>query len=160
MWARTYYLAGDIDAVAASPDGSAVFVTGAIRKNGVAHYGTIGYDAGTGAELIGQSSSSGAAYATIAYNASTGRQLWVSRDNWVARALVMSPDGKTVYVTGYAFASNLDYVTIAYNAATGARRWLARYNDTSNGGDEGGSVGISPTAAPVSWPPSFGNRTG
>lgn len=172
LWARTYYPAGDIDAVAASPDGSAVFVTGAIRKNGVAYYATIGYDAGTGAVLwvsrfniggtygapgaiavspdsgtvfvVGQSSSSGAAYATIAYNASTGRQLWVSRYNWVARALVMSPDGKTVYVTGYAFAGNLDYVMIAYNAATGARRWLARYNGRANGNDQARSIAISP----------------
>ena len=172
LWSRTYYPAGDIDAVAASPDGSAVFVAGAIRKNGVAHYATIGYDAGTGAELwvsrfnvggtygapsaiavspdsgmvfvVGQSSSSGAAYATIAYNASTGRQLWVSRHSWVARALVMSPDGKTVYVTGYAFSSNLDYATIAYNAATGARRWLARYNGRANGNDQARSIVISP----------------
>src|SRR6266567_702258 len=34
LWARTYYPAGSTDAVAASPDGSAVFVTGAIREIG------------------------------------------------------------------------------------------------------------------------------
>jgi len=177
LWARTYYPAGFTDAVAASPDGSAVFVTGAIRKNGVAYYATIGYHAGTGRQVwlsrfniggpygapdaiavspdggtvfvVGQGSGSGAGYATIAYNASTGRQLWVSRYKWVARALVMSPDGRTVYVTGYAFSSNLGYVTIAYNAATGARRWLARYNGPANGNDQARSVAISPNGKSV-----------
>jgi hypothetical protein len=33
------------------PDGCAVFVTGLTRHNGVADYATVGYDAGTGAEL-------------------------------------------------------------------------------------------------------------
>lgn len=149
-----------------------MFVTGPSRDNGAAYYATIGYHAGTGAELwasrfniggsycppvaiavspdsgtvfvTGQGSSSGADSATIAYNASTGRQLWVSRYKWVARALVISPDAKTVYVTGYAFSSNLDYVTIAYNAATGARRWLARYNGRANGNDQARSIAISP----------------
>ena len=173
LWVRTYSPSGDIDTVAASPDGRAVFVSGAIRKNGVAYYATIRYDAGTGAKLwvsrfkigggyeapdaiavspdsstvfVTGQSGSGSGYApTIAYSAASGRQLWVSRFAGIARALVMSPDGKTVYVTGY----RVHYVTVAYSAATGARRWLARYAGPGNRNDEARSIAISPDGKTV-----------
>jgi len=66
-------------------------------------------------------------YATIAYNTATGAQLWVSRYNGPgnssdgARALVVSPSGDKVYVTGFSDATvgtntSGDYATIAYKA--------------------------------------------
>ncbi|MHB1432531.1 MAG: beta-propeller fold lactonase family protein [Streptosporangiaceae bacterium] len=90
-------------AIAASPDGKVVFVTGRSEgANNTSDYGTVAYDSGTGA------------------------QLWASRfsrlGGGIPRALAVSPGGGTVYVTGQAAGSrSLDYVTVAYDAATGAR---------------------------------------
>src|SRR5262249_53646155 len=65
-----------------------------------------------------------------------GSQLWVSRFNGpaastggFARAVAVSPDGATVFVTGVNyFGRGPDYGTVAYDAATGAQRWASRYN--------------------------------
>jgi DNA-binding beta-propeller fold protein YncE len=77
----------------------------------------------------------GPGYTTIAYEAATGAQQWVKHyvGGSSPQAMVVSPDGSTVYVTGVSPATgpgpigDVNYVTIAYNAATGARRWLSRY---------------------------------
>ena len=87
-----------------SPDGSAVFVTGA----------------SSGATGL-------ADYATVAYDASSGDRLWATRYNGparnldVAHALQASPDGSLVFVTGLSTGSTsgYDYTTVAYDAATG-----------------------------------------
>jgi WD40 repeat protein len=85
--------------VAASPDGSKVFVTGS-----------------------SQGAASGNDYATIAYDASTGASLWIRRYNGPgngedsASSIAASPDGSKVLVTGSSqgAASGNDYATIAY----------------------------------------------
>ena len=147
-WASRYD--GPVDgtdgpaAVAVSPDGRTVFVTG--ESVGVLASATSGdrYD-----------------YATVAYNAATGAQLWVARyaghDNGVngygsrAAALAVSPDGSTLYVTGSSGVGlfSRDYVTIAYRTATGGRRWLARYNGPASGDDVARSVTLSPDGRTV-----------
>jgi WD40 repeat protein len=173
-------------AIAVSPDGRAVFVTGTSFRTGhlghniAAHYVTAGYDSATGRQLwtrlfrgLGNSASGAIAvspdgrivfvtgssvvgtghdyYATIAYSASTGRQLWLRTFSWPggwanAAALVVSPDGTTVFVTGYSgdgFLSGYNdegYSTIAYNAATGAQRWLSVFK----GRNEARNIAISP----------------
>ena len=82
--------------MAASPDGSKVFVTGMSQTNG---------------------SIRSADYATVAYEASTGTRLWVRRYNGgrnhsdVARAMATSPDGSKVFVAGI---SGRSYATVAY----------------------------------------------
>ncbi len=88
-----------------------------------------------------------------------GGQLWVRRYNGpgnilgnddVARSAAVSPDGSTVYVTGYSQGTSSDeYATIAYNTATGAQRWVSRYNDPSNYGAEASSVAVSPNGDTV-----------
>ena len=113
LWVRRYDdgLGADSDSeaaeVAVSPNGSTVFVTGTSLST------TAGND-----------------YATIAYNAATGAQRWAARYDGVgggnyAHALAVSPNGKTVVVTGASIGTNnsYDYATVAYNAVTGARRW-------------------------------------
>lgn len=114
-------------AIAVSPTGNAVYVTGT----------SIGTTPGD--------------YATIAYNASTGARLWVTRYNGpgnsvdVPYAIAVSPNGKTVIVTGGngGIITDTDYVTIAYRAATGARIWLKRYDGPAGLDDAGISLAIN-----------------
>jgi len=156
-------------AVAVSPDGRTVFVTGQFG------YTTIAYDAATGAQLwvehyvggstptavvvspdgstvyvTGESPGIGPGpidnfnYVTIAYNAATGARRWLSRYRVRfsgPRAIAISPDGRAVYVTGQAAS---DAATVAYNAATGARLWARRYNGRANGFDAAKSVAVAP----------------
>src|SRR5262249_42854970 len=96
-------------ALALSPDGTKVFVTGR-------SFGQIG---------------EGRDFATVASSAIDGQELWVSRydgpahgedeSNDEAYSIAVSPDGKTVLITGSSggIGSDSDYATIAYNATDG-----------------------------------------
>jgi DNA-binding beta-propeller fold protein YncE len=133
LWASLYHGAGDTSratAVAASPDGSKVFVTGSSEGNGTNRDS-----------------------ATVAYNSTTGQQLWVRRYNGPVNtgddpaAIVVDPDSKTVFVTGTSqgVRVGVDYTTIAYDAATGKQLWLSRYNNPRrNGLDSASALAISP----------------
>ena len=60
--------------------------------------------------------------------------------------MAVSPDGKTVFVTGYSYgttAGEVDYATVAYSAATGAQLWVERYIGPSLQGFAT-SVAVSP----------------
>jgi PQQ-like domain len=119
-------------AMAVSPDGRMVFVTGR----------SVGGPA------------SGVDYATVAYDAATGAQLWVSRYggrvNW-GSAIAVSPDGRTVVVTGSSYlpASGPEYVTVAYNAATGAQLWARRYSGIDRYGSQADAATVSPDSSTV-----------
>jgi len=110
--------------VAASPDGSKVFVTG--QSDGVG-----GFD-----------------YATVAYNALTGAKMWLKRYNGPGNgqdqpsSLAVSADGSKVFVTGQSLGprTDYDYATVAYDASTGATLWVGRYNGPGNAQDAGVSV--------------------
>src|SRR5262249_19215622 len=62
------------------------------------------------------------------------------------QALVRSPDGSRVFVTGYSYGTNSfsDYATIAYDSATGTEVWLSRYDDPIHGFDFAYALAISP----------------
>jgi WD40 repeat protein len=140
QWVKRYNgPAGGLDdatSVAASPDGSTVYVTGFSTAAGA----SVTYD-----------------YATVAYNAVTGHQLWAERYNGPgngddrASSVAVSPDGSTVYVTGYSTGatSGADYATVAYNATTGAPLWIERYNGPGNYTDEALSAAVSPDGSTV-----------
>jgi len=113
LWASRHNGHGTFDnfdfakAIAVSPDGGTVFVTG---------------------QGAGKSSLSG--YTTVAYSAATGEQEWVRNYNGeAANALAISPDGRTLFVTGNASRKpyGIAYETIAYDARTGAQRWVRFY---------------------------------
>lgn len=119
-------------ALAVSPDGSSVFVTGAAD--------------GGPAESD---------YLTVAYDAASGQQLWTARhsgpfrDN--ARTLSVSPDGSAVFVSGYTVlhGTGLDILTIAYSAATGDELWKSRYNGPTSRDDQPNAMGVGPKGATV-----------
>jgi len=98
-------------AVAVSPDGKRVFVTGATGPQGFEDY------------------------ATLAYDARTGARQWAARYDGPAdlgdrpRTLGVSPDGKRVYVTGTSrtSAQSASYLTVAYDAAKGSQLWATPY---------------------------------
>jgi WD40 repeat protein len=136
-WIRRYSGAGkrndEATAIAISPDGRRVFVTGSTWQP----------------DSLDD-------YATVAYDAATGAELWVRRFNprsiepEDATALAVSPDGKTVFVTGQSFGfASFDYVTVAYAAATGARRWVRRFNGPAGGDDAPSGIAVGPAGRAV-----------
>jgi hypothetical protein len=138
LWLKTYNGPGNDDdcaaALSVSPDGSTVFVTGY-------SYGSTGH----------------MDYATVAQNASTGAKIWVKRydgpDHLSDRATAMgvSPDGSTVFVTGYSYGwtGSDDYATVAYRASTGKRLWAKRYNGPGNNYDNAWALRVSPDGSTV-----------
>jgi hypothetical protein len=113
LWVRRYGGPGGAEgvpsAVAISPSGDRVFVTGRAP------------------DPAGGEHSFPSDYVTVAYDLTDGRQLWVSGHNGgpnyeVQRSdvLAVGPDGRTVFVSG---PTNAGYLTIAYSAATGAQLW-------------------------------------
>jgi hypothetical protein len=179
------------NAVAVSPDGKTVFVTGECETFSTSKfdYATVAYSAATGAQkwvklyngvgtvnyanavavspsgktvfVTGESDSKDfvAEYGTVAYNAATGTQLWVKRysgpgsSSDIAHSVAVTPNGNTVFVTGVSNSSTFtftDDATVAYNAATGAQLWVKRHSgiqDTDNGYDN--SLAVSPTGGAV-----------
>jgi WD40 repeat protein len=116
-------------AVAASPDGTKVFVTGGSEQ-------VDGY----------------LDFTTIAYDAATGTQLWVAaydgsgHHHDQAMSIAVSPDAGTVYVTGSSAGPEFDddFATVAYDAASGAERWVQRYDAPAHGFDEARQIAVSP----------------
>jgi DNA-binding beta-propeller fold protein YncE len=136
LWASTYNGTGNgydvAQAVAASPDGSGVFVTG--YSDGAANRD----------------------YATVAYDPTTGAERWSRRYDGpgkagdVAVSMAVSPDGSRVFVTGQsAGKTSSDYATIAYDTATGERDWIRRYDHAASGEDGGADVAVNPDGSLV-----------
>ncbi len=122
-------------AIAASPDGSTVFVTGPSDR----HRGRTDY-------------------ATVAYDAATGSQLWVSlydgpsHDYDIAQAIAVSPDGTKVFVAGNSEGRHglkYDYGTVAYDAQTGRTLWTKRYTGPPHSVNDATAVAVSPDGSAV-----------
>jgi WD40 repeat protein len=114
--------------LSASPDGSAVFVSG------------FSVSATTALDIE-----------TVAYDTATGERLWKSRFNGgadrddQANAMSASPDGSTVYVAGFSENSgrSRDFVTLAYRSSTGSVRWVRRYNGPRDSNDNVKAMTVS-----------------
>ena len=106
LWVKRYNGAANgsrgANSVAASPDGKTVYVTGSSYAGS-----TTDYD-----------------YATVAYSAATGAQLWVKRYSGPgsgddqAYSVAASPDGTTVFVTGYRTGTTVGQWTTPRSAIT------------------------------------------
>jgi hypothetical protein len=154
---------GAASAPAASPNGSAVFVTGAS--------GTVAYSAATGATLwtaagsfssVAVSADGATVFATgklntAAYRAATGATRWTaSFDSKLARssgAIAMTSDGSTIFVSGQAVDRSTGitrYPLVAYAAGTGAERWARTLSGaTAVGLSDNATLGVSPDGAEV-----------
>jgi WD40 repeat protein len=188
-WVEHYGSAGFdySQAIAVSPNGSRVFVTGWREgANGTSDWATVGYDAATGGMLwdviyapstfidgsraIGVSPDSSTVfvtglsysgtnwnYTTTAYGAADGTKLWLrTYDGPIhgddeGELLAVSPDGSTVFVSGYSDGegADADYATIAYDARTGSRLWLGRYDSPYHYNDYPEALMLSPDGARV-----------
>lgn len=124
-WVARHDATGGTDtaaAVAVSPDGTGVYVTGASSGD----------------------------YGTVAYDAATGGERWAARYDGpvggldTAAAIGVSPDGTSVFVTGNSVGVSFDFGTVAYHADSGAEHWVARYNGPGNDGDAGTALAVTP----------------
>ncbi|MGQ0537059.1 MAG: outer membrane protein assembly factor BamB family protein [Methanobacteriota archaeon] len=111
--------------VAASPDGSSLYLTGTASAD----------------------------YYTEARDASDGSLLWSaffdqSDRSDVGHHVAVTPDGATVIVSGSSFntsgTDSWDYGVVSYDAATGAERWFTSYNYNQNAEEEAG-LSLSPS---------------
>ncbi len=122
------------EALAMSPDGSQVVVTGQSQ----------------GADTAGPD------FATIAYDTSDGSQQWVSTYNPVngfdvAWGVGVSPDGSRVFVTGQSTGAGtgLDYATVTYDSSDGSQLKTARLNGPANGTDVAQALAVSADGSAV-----------
>jgi DNA-binding beta-propeller fold protein YncE len=116
-------------AVAATPDGARVLVTGA--------------------RLGGDSLD----YLTTALDAQSGNQIWsapydgpASGDD-VAEAVAVAGDGSTTWVTGRSesdVGGPRDFVSVAYDTGGGTPLWVARYDGPAGGDDAATSLAVAP----------------
>ena len=191
-WARRYVgpsATADVAlAVAVSPDGASVFVTGSSAGvDQLDDIATVAYDASTGAtrwvkryngpgdaadvanavavspngsKVFISGGSTGSTgfrdFVTIAYDAADGARSWLRRyggiSEDVATSQAVSPDGTALFVTGYSTSSRgrgVDYATVAYGTGAGVRRWATRYTRPVSGTDRASDVGVSLDGATV-----------
>jgi len=120
------------NAMAVSPDGSRVYLTG-----------------------FSEGSNRARDIVTLAYRASSGALAWVRRYNGPAdshdngKAIAVSRDGSRVFVTGYRKGhQDRDAETIAYSSAD-KRLWLRAYNGPADDLDQGTAIGVSPDGKQV-----------
>ena len=104
--------------------------------------------------VTGSSAGAQGDWATIAYDAGTGNEVWSSAARYTSptpdnednvRGIAVSPDGSSVFVTGYSANPvfngppktflHADAVTVAYRASDGGQAWIARHNSSVAGLD-------------------------
>jgi WD40 repeat protein len=124
-----------IPSITVSPDGATVYVAGDLAKSGVFND-----------------------YLMLAYNAATGALHWAATPVTFAfaaqfNAAAVSPDSKTVYMTGrrdfFGGNASKSYVTVAVNAATGATKWTASTTTPAHVGHSLTSLALSPDGSTV-----------
>lgn len=93
----------------------------------------------------------------VAYDGADGTELWRTRFNDpfngydYARALAVSPDGDTLFATGYGQGQNgyYDYYVAAYDASTGAQQWVGAWDGPGNRYDYPQGIAVLQSAVVV-----------
>jgi PQQ-like domain len=151
------------NAIAASPDGSRVFVSAWDSTS----WGRLAYRASDGKTLWQHTGGAGGIgivvgpggkrifigdrrYGVAAYDASTGTRVWHSRHEDPRRrddssTVGIAPNGRQVYVTGESKGggTGFDFATVAYGGRGGSERWVERYNGPGNGDDGANGLSVS-----------------
>ena len=99
----------------------------------------------------GPGAGTGTDFGTVAYDVGSGARLWARRYEGVPRgydyanALVVSPDGSTVFVTGGSPSggSTGAFGTVAYGARTGATVWSRRYSGPVDGYASSSAIAVT-----------------
>jgi hypothetical protein len=138
-----------VTAVAVSPDGSRVFVTGKET------------------ETLSLTAAPYTFYLTVAYAASNGRELWAARYTGIAAGqtnvptgIVVAPNSRTVFVTGtsvvpFCGGSGVcqifpyEYATVAYNASSGRQLWAHGYAGVGSGYNQPTAITVGSSGARV-----------
>jgi hypothetical protein len=147
-WAETFdpspdCCAGAGLAIAVSPDGETVFVTGSVQTiEGIIDQVTIGYDAASGDEL----------WTELYDRGSMDEDESTTSQHEVGFSISVSPDGGTVFTGGEADVVigdtiHTDYSALAYDATTGDLAWAGSYD--GGGWDSGRSIGMAPDGSAV-----------
>jgi DNA-binding beta-propeller fold protein YncE len=117
-------------AVAVSPDGSKVFVTGFVERQNRSYPFTFAYGASTGA---------------VVWHKQYGE---IQDPGATPTGLAVSPDGMRVLVTGSAQTLGADeIVTFAYGASNGFLLWDSRYTGPARRGTAPVSLAVSPNSS-------------
>ncbi len=125
------------EAVAISPDGTRLFVTGDVEQSTSTRSGR-----------------------TVAYDTTDGSVVWTAdivvpaNREIIPRSVTVSPDGTRVFVTGSRTGTNgtddfWDYDTVAYSEVTGSMVWEAKYDGPVHGGDTAEGLGVTPDGSTV-----------
>ena len=102
-------------------------------------------------------------FLTVGFDASTLVPLWSSRYDGghgfdAAYAVIVSPDGGHVYVTGesergriacFGDVASTAYATVSYAAATGDPLWVSRYAGLRRDPDQANQIAIGPDGSSV-----------
>jgi hypothetical protein len=100
----------------------------------------------------------GTDYTTVAFAPKGGDVLWEARHDApgpgfeVPTALAISPDGRSLYVTGAEDLASTDdgsIGTVAYDAVTGEERWSNYHGGPAGADDVGRAVSVSPDGSRV-----------
>jgi hypothetical protein len=134
-WRSTFSATTGTDlarAVAVSPDGQGVFVTGTTNQ-------------------LGKSLD----FLTVAYHAASGAEAWTAIHDGdggpdQARDVAVGPDGSLVFVTGeISFGESTNIATVAYDAASGEQVWAEAFDGPAHGEDSARAVAASPDGTTV-----------